>query len=152
MQRLNFEISIKAPVEHVVKIMLGKETFRLWTAEFEPTSDFEGSWGKGDKIYFTGIDENGKKGGMVSEIAEHIPNKFVSIRHYGILDGDREITEGKDVEKWAGGFENYTYEENDGVTTVFIAIDTTEEHAPYFNLTYPKALEKLKELCEHEKF
>jgi len=85
---------------------------------------------------------------MVSEIAEHIPNKFVSIRHYGILDGDREITEGELVEKWAGGFENYTYEEKDGVTTVSVEIDTTEDHVPYFNLTYPKALEKLKELCE----
>ncbi len=148
MQRLNFQIGIKAPVEHVVKIMLGKETFRLWTVEFEPTSDFEGSWGKGDKIYFTGTDENGKKSGMVSEIAEHIPNKFVSIRHYGILDDGREITEGEQVEKWAGGFENYTYEEKDGVTTVSVEIDTTEDHVEYFNLTYPKALEKLKELCE----
>ena len=148
MQRLNFQIGIKAPVDSVVKTMLGKDTFRLWTKEFEPTSDFEGSWGKGDKIYFTGTDENGKKGGMVSEIAEHIPNKFVSIRHYGILDGDREITEGELVEKWAGGFENYTYEEKDGVTTVSVEIDTTEDHVPYFNLTYPKALEKLKELCE----
>lgn len=148
MQRLNFQISIKAPADKVAGIMLGKDTFKLWTVEFEPTSDFEGSWGKGDKIYFTGTDENGKKGGMVSEIAEHIPNKFVSIRHYGILDGDREITEGEKVEKWAGGFENYTFDEADGVTTVRVELDTTEDHIPYFNLTYPKALERLKALCE----
>ncbi len=148
MQRLNFQISINAPADKVAKIMLGKETFKLWTVEFEPTSDFVGSWGKGDKIYFTSTDSDSKKSGMVSEIAEHIPNKFVSIRHYGILDDGREILEGEQVEKWAGGFENYIFEEIDGITTVKVELDTTEETIPYFNLTYPKALGRLKELCE----
>lgn len=148
MQRLHFQISIKAPADKVAGIMLGKDTFKLWTVEFEPTSDFVGSWGKGDKIYFTSTDSDSKKSGMVSEIAEHIPNKFVSIRHYGILDDGREITQGEKVEKWAGGFENYTFDETDGITTVRVEVDTTEDHIPYFNLTYPKALDRLKALCE----
>ena len=148
MQRLNFQIDIKAPADKVAGIMLGRETFRLWTAVFEPTSDFVGSWEKGSKIYFTSIGEGGQKQGMVSEIAEHIPNQFVSIRHYGILDDGREITEGEQVEKWAGGFENYTFEERDGITTVTVDLDSTEEHTSYFSEAFPKALEKLRELCE----
>lgn len=148
MQKLIYKISIEAPAEKVVEIMLGKETFKLWTVEFEPTSDFEGGWNKGDKIYFTAIGRDGKKGGMVSRIAEHVPNKFVSIEHYGILDNGIEITEGEQVEKWAGGHENYTYDELNGITTVTVDIDVTDEHLSYFNQTYPKALEKLKELCE----
>jgi len=148
MERLQYKIDINAPAAKVTELMLGKDTYKLWTAEFEPTSDFEGSWGKGDKIYFTGIDEEGKKGGMVSEIAEHIPHRFVSIRHYGILDDGKEITEGEQVEKWAGGFENYTYEEKDGVTTVTVDLDTTPDFIAYFDKTYPKALNRLKELCE----
>ncbi|HUH25610.1 MAG TPA: DUF1398 family protein, partial [Flavobacterium sp.] len=35
-----------------------------------------------------------------SEIIENIPNQFVSIRSYGILKGDTEITSGEEVEKW----------------------------------------------------
>ena len=85
---------------------------------------------------------------MVSEIAENIPNKFVSIRHYGILNGDTEITTGEEVEKWAGGLENYTFDENNGITTVTVEMDTTDEYVDYFNQTWRKALNKLKSILE----
>ncbi|WP_202912280.1 hypothetical protein [Sphingobacterium olei] len=85
---------------------------------------------------------------MVSEIVENIPYKFVSVRHYGILQGEIEITVGEEVEKWAGGFENYTFEEINGITTVTAEIDVTDDYLSYFNTTYPKALKKLKEICK----
>lgn len=131
--------------------MLGlkdKSSYEYWTSAFNPTSTYEGSWEKGSKIYFVGVDENGKKGGMVSEIEEHQPSNFISIRHYGFLDGDTEITTGEQVEKWAGGHENYSYEESNGITTVTVDIDTIDEYVDYFNNTYPKALDKLKEISE----
>ena len=52
------------------------------------------------------------------------------------------------MEKSAHGFENKTYEENNGTTTVTVDLDTTEDFLGYMNETYPKALDKLKELCE----
>lgn len=85
---------------------------------------------------------------MVSEIADNIPFRFVSIRHVGMLDGDNEITEGPEVEKWAGGLENYSFQEHNGMTTVTIEIDAEEEYLDYFNSTWSKALNKLKELAE----
>ncbi len=91
-----------------------------------------------------------KKGGMISEIAENIPSKFVSIRHYGILDGDHEITSGEQVEKWAGSLENYSLTKNNGVTTVEVELDTDDNYADYFNNTWPKALNKLKEISENQ--
>jgi hypothetical protein len=100
------------------------------------------------KMLFVGIDEKGEKGGMVSRIAENILNRFVSVNHYGLVKADKEITEGPEVEKWANGFENYTFEENNGTTTVTVDLDTTEDFLDYMNQTYPKALDKLKELCE----
>src|SRR5690606_20725871 len=127
MERLQYKIDINAPAAKVTELMLGKDTYKLWTAEFEPTSDSEGSWGKGDKIYFTGTDEEGKRSGLVSDIAEHIAQRFVSSRHDGILDKGKEITEGEQVEEWAGGFENYTDEEKDCVTTVAVDLDTTPD-------------------------
>ena len=147
MKKTNYKIEINAPASKVYETMIGKETYKQWTAEFNPTSDFEGGWNKGDKIYFTGEHE-GKKGGMIAEIAENIPNEFISIRHYGILEGDKEITSGPQVEGWAGGFENYSFEENNGVTTVSVEVDTNEEYLDYFDTTWPKALNKLKEISE----
>lgn len=156
MKKLQFKVSINAPVNKVYDIMLGinsKSTYEQWTSLFNPTSTYEGSWNKGSKILFIGVDEKGEKGGMVSRIAENIPNRFVSIQHYGLVKADKEITEGPEVEKWANGFENYTYEESNGPdsyggTTVTVDLDTTEDFLGYMNETYPKALNKLKEICE----
>lgn len=151
MKKLQFKVSINAPVSTIYDFMLGinsKSTYEQWTAVFNPTSTYEGSWNKGDKILFIGIDEKGEKGGMVSKITENIPYRFVSIQHYGLFKADKEITEGPEVEKWANGFENYTFEENNGTTTVTVDLDTTEDFLDYMNQTYPKALDKLKALCE----
>ncbi len=157
MKKLQFKVSIHAPISKVYDFMLGinsKSRYEQWTSLFNPTSTYEGSWGKGDKILFVGVDEKGEKGGMVSRIAENIPNQFVSIQHYGILKADKEITEGPEVEKWANGFENYSFEESSKVdgkpttTNVTVDLDTTEDFVNYMNETYPKALNKLKEICE----
>ena len=151
MRKLKFTKKINASAEKVYNTMLGInsiETYEGWTSEFNPTSTYEGKWDKGSKLYFIGTDENGKRGGMVSEIAENKPYQFISIRHYGILDGDKEITQGPEVEKWAGGLENYTFEEKDGVTTLLIEVDVTEDYVDYFNKTWPGALNKLQQLAE----
>ena len=151
MKKLQFKISINAPVNRVYDCMLGisnKSTYEQWTSLFNPTSTYEGTWDKGNKILFMGVNDKGEKGGMVSRIAENNPNQFVSIQHYGILKEDKEITEGPEVEKWANGFENYTFEENNGTSTVTVDLDTTEDFLDYMNQTYPKALDKLKEVCE----
>src|SRR5690554_383191 len=151
MKTKQFKIDIQAPVQKVYRTMLGlddKLNYETWAAEFNPTSTFEGNWEKGTKILFAGTDENGEKGGMIAEIAENIPNKFVSIRSYGILKGETEITTGEEVEKWAGGLENYSFEERNEITTVTVEIDIIEKYMDYFNTTYPKALSKLKELLE----
>jgi hypothetical protein len=99
-------------------------------------------------MLFIGVDEKGEKGGMVSKIVENIPNQFVSIQHYGLVISGKEITEGPEVEKWANGFENYSFEESNGTIVVTIDIDTIEDFIDYMNESYPKALDKLKEICE----
>lgn len=151
MEKLQFKVNINAPVARVYDIMLGissKSTYEQWTALFNPTSTYEGNWDKGNKILFVGVDEKGEKGGMVSRIVENTPNRFVSIQHYGLLNAGQEITTGLEVEKWANGFENYTFEENEGTAAVTVDLDTTAEFVGYMNESYPKALARLKEICE----
>lgn len=151
MRRLQYTINILASAAKVYDTMLGisdKSTYEQWTAAFNPTSTYEGSWEKGSKIRFIGVDEQGEKGGMLSRIEDHVPNRFVSIQHYGILKGNDEITSGPEVDQWANGYENYTFDGGEGSTTVIVDLDTTEDFVDYMNGQYPKALEKLKEICE----
>jgi hypothetical protein len=151
MIKLQFKKEINAPAQKVYETMLGlidKNTYQQWTAIFNPTSTYEGNWSKDSKIYFVGVDENGKKGGMVSKIVAHDVAQFVSIQHYGFLDGETEITTGEQVEKWTGGHENYTYCESNGTTLVTVDLDTIDDYLEYFNNTYPAALNKLKEVIE----
>jgi hypothetical protein len=153
MANLQFKILINATVTKIYDCMLGinsKSTYEQWTALFNPTSTYEGSWDKESKVLFVGVDEKGEKGGMVSRIAENIPNQFVSIQHYGLFKAGKEITEGPEVKKWANGFENYTFEESNGTGTVTVdLLNIPEEFVGYMNDAYPKALEKLKEICEN---
>jgi uncharacterized protein YndB with AHSA1/START domain len=153
MKKLSFEARIMAPAEKVYRAMLGlddKKTYEAWSAIFNPTSTYEGSWEKGAKIRFVGLDENGNKGGMVSEIAEHLPAKFVSIRHLGLLAGESEVFDGEEVKQWADGLENYTFEEKDGVTIVHVETDTVPEYESFFKESWPKALGKLKDMVEKD--
>lgn len=148
MVRLHFETEINAPVKKVFRLMLADKTYRQWTQLFNPTSRFEGSWEKGSKILFLGTDEQGNEAGMVSRIKDNIPNRFISIEHYGVIADGKEITSGPEVEKWAGGLENYTFEEKNGKTLLSVDTDTTNEYKNYFEETWPRALEKIKEICE----
>jgi len=52
------------------------------------------------------------------------------------------------VEKWSGGLETYRFEENNGTTTVIVELDTIDDYLDYFKNTYPRAMDKLKEICE----
>ena len=128
--------------------MLEPTTYSEWTSEFNPSSHFIGSWEKGSKILFLGTDHNGTRGGMVSRIRENIPNRFVSIEHLGIVEDGKEIYNGQKVEEWAGALENYTFIDNVRDTLLEIDLDVDSDYGDYFAETWPKALGKLKSICE----
>ncbi len=148
METLQFKTTIKADVEKVYHSMLGKETFKEWTAVFNPTSRYEGNWDKGSKIRFIGESKEGKQEGMVGIVRENKPFEFVSVEYIALVDDDKEVVTGPGVEEWLNTFENYTFEESNGETTVTVDIDMNDEMIAYFKEKYPEALNKLKEICE----
>jgi uncharacterized protein YndB with AHSA1/START domain len=148
LEMMHFETLIEAPVEKVYHNMLDEKHYEQWTSAFNPGSHYEGSWEKGAKILFLGTDQNGVQGGMVSRIRENIPNKFVSIEHLGVVQDGREITSGKEVDGWAGALENYTFKQSNGKTLLSVDMDVNEEFKTYFQDTWPRALDKLKAMCE----
>ncbi len=149
LERLHFEITINKPVKDVYRIMFDQKKWEEWTAEFNPTSHFKGTWEKGSKMLFLGTNQNGSEGGMVSRIKEHIPRQFVSIEYLGVIHEGKEYTTGKEAEPWAGGLENYSFSEKDGKTRLSVDADTNREHKSYFITTWPKALNRLKSICEN---
>lgn len=148
MEQLQFEKRINASANLVFDKMLSKDTYEQWTYHFNPGSTFEGTWEKGSKIYFIGPQDDGKKEGMVGMIAENIPGKLLTISHLGFLSGDQEITSGESVDSWSGAIEEYSFEEKDGVTTLKVRVDVTDDHKDYFAKVWPLALDELKSICE----
>lgn len=145
---LHYETEIQAPVALVFEKMLEDESYRLWTAPFSPGSFYEGTWEKGSKIYFLMIDENGEKSGMVSQILDHIPQRYISIEHLGMIDKGKEVLTGPEVEAFQGVTENYTFYSKNDKTLLLVDIESVGEYKDHFNEMWPKALDKLKEICE----
>ena len=148
MDKLKFSIVINAPKEKVWDTMLEDKTYRIWTEEFTPGSHYIGSWDEGSKILFLGPANDGKLGGMVSRIKENKLHKFISIEHLGeVLDGIEDTTSDR-VKIWAGALENYTFIDKDDKTELVVDMDINEEFKEMFEGMWPKALQKLKSLCE----
>jgi len=148
MSKLNFSIVIDAPISKVWDTMLEDKTYRIWTEEFSPGSHYIGNWNQGSKILFLGPSNDGKLAGMVSRIIENKFHKYISIEHLGeVYDGVEDTTSDR-VKVWAGALENYTFNNKDGKTELVVDLDINEEFVEMFEGMWPKALQKLKSLCE----
>jgi hypothetical protein len=149
MTKLHYSAFINAPREKVWNTMLEDSTYRQWTEAFGPGSFYKGDWSEGSKILFIGIDpKTGEEAGMVSRIAENKPQEFISIEHMGLYANGQEDTASEEARKWSPAFENYTFTEKDNGTEIQVDMDANEEYADMFNGQWPKALEKLKRMCE----
>jgi hypothetical protein len=148
METLRFSTAINAGKQRVWDTMLNDETYREWTKAFNETSYYEGKWEKGAEIRFLGCDEKGEVGGMLSRIKEIEKYRYVSIEHLGMINKGIVDTTSDEVRKWAGALENYTLQEKDGKTEVFVETQVDPAYTSMFQGMWPKALETLKMLCE----
>ncbi|MET0391549.1 MAG: SRPBCC domain-containing protein [Chitinophagaceae bacterium] len=146
MEKQQFNITIDAPREKVWDILWADDTYRKWTSVFSEGSHAETDWQKGSKVLFL----DGKGSGMVSTIADNIPNEYLSIRHLGVVNDGVEDLESEKVKEWAGAMENYTLKSVDGKTELIVDMDINDEYKDYFKNTWPKALDKVKELAENQ--
>lgn len=149
MKKLHFEIDIKASRETVWDAIVNEAKYREWCSEFNAGSYFEGGWNKGDSIRFLALDAQGEKEGMISEIAKSDYPEYISIKHIGYVSKGKEDTTSDEVKKWTPSYENYTLKEMNGQATRFMVdMDTVEEWSAMFEEMWPRALRKLKAVCE----
>ena len=144
MKTLQFSIDIAAPADRVHDLMIGDASYRQWTAAFTEGSYYEGSWREGERIRF--MSPSGE--GMVAEIAKYTPGAFISIRILGFIADGQEDTYSEAVTSWAPAYENYRFDAIPGGTRLVVDQDVFETFEQHMTDTWPKALERLKVLCE----
>ena len=142
--RLEFSIEIKAKKNTIWKALWNESSYREWVSVF-----FEGSyaitenWKEGSKVHFLAPDQNG----IYSIIEKHIPNKIIQFRHIGnVLEGKEQPID-EETKKWSGATEIYTLTKKKDSYALAVEIDVMDEHLEFMTLTFPKALEKVKNNC-----
>ena len=145
MVKLNYEITITAPIDAVWKTMSEHGLYEKWACAFSPDSTFEGVFEQGNEIKF--IDPN--RGGTKARLDKVVKHKEVRATHIATITKEGvEETTGPMTKKWIGSKEGYIFIEDDGKTTVKVEIETNSDFAEMFENMWPKALIKLKEVCE----
>jgi len=141
---LEFTIDIAAPRARVWDTMLAQDSYREWTAAFAPGSHYEGSWDQGAEIRFLAPTGDG----MVSEIAENRRHEFIRIRHLGEIAKGQVDRTSERVRAWAPAYETYTFTEAPQGTHLRATVETLSDWEGHMNESFPKALQRLKEICE----
>ncbi len=144
MKRSTFKTTIEAPREKVWEVLWGETTYPAWTAVFSEGSRAETDWQEGSKVLFLSPEGDG----MLSKISVSRSPEFMSFEHLGFVSDGEEDTESDAAKEWAGAKENYTLKTVDGKTELVVEMDIAEDHLDDFLETWPKALEKVKELAE----
>lgn len=149
------EIEINANIEKVWEKMLEDKWYRLWTIEFNPSGSWyekenQGEFVVGEKVKFLG-EMDGSLGGMLSFVKDVRKFEFISFEHRGYIQDGKEVTDTSEILSWAPAFEKYTFEKiNENKTKVFISMESSVLYADMMAEMWPKALLKLKEICENE--
>lgn len=144
MEKLQFSCEINAPKDKVWSALWNEASYRKWTRVFSEGSYAQSDWQEGSSIRFLSPDGNG----IYGTIEKLVPNKVMSFRHLGVIKGGVEQAADEETKKWSGARESYTLAEAGNKTQLTVAMDTVPEHKAYFEETFPKALQLVKELAE----
>lgn len=146
MKKLEYNIQIDANKQKVWNTMLAPDTYKQWTNVSWPGSTYEGKWEKNEDLRFVSAEQGG---GTLATLTEFRPHEYLLAEHVAILlaDGSEDRTS-EAAKGWVGTTESYTFQESNGKTNLKVEIKTAPEWADMFDEGWPKALDKLKEICE----
>jgi hypothetical protein len=144
MKKLESKINITASRQKVWDTMLGPETYKKWVNAAWPGSYYEGNWKEGENIKFISPGQ----GGTLATLIECRPYEFILAKHIAVITSEGTEDRDSDAAKsWIGTTESYTFTENNGVTELKTVMKTNPEWEKML-ADWPKALAKLKEICE----
>lgn len=141
---MQFTVDIHAPKEVVWQTLWQDNSLRQWAGIIDPGTHMVGELKEGGEVQF--ISGNGY--GVTTLVDKLTPGEFVLLKH----QADTQDSGAHEREKeWTGGKESYELTENNGTTTLTAIFDVPTEMREYFQLNYPKAFNKVKELAEDKK-
>lgn len=142
MKQMQFAIAIHASKAKVWSTLWQDASFREWAGIIDPGTYMVGELKEGNEVQYISA-ENGY--GVTSLVEKLVAGEFLLLRHSA---DTQEV--GKRVRKkeWTGGLESYSLVEKNGLTTLKAAFDVPAGMEDYFQIHYPRALERVKILAE----
>ena len=145
MKKLESKIEIAAPAQKVWETMTGPESYKEWVNVAWPGSYYKGKWGKGENIRFL----SSRNEGTLATLVECKLAEYVFAKDIAVLKSDgTEDRDSKEAKSWIGTTEAYTFSERNGKTELKTEMNTEPEWEEMLGDSWPKALAKLKEICE----
>lgn len=145
MKTLEFKISIAADKQKVWNMMLSPETYKEWISVSFPGSHYEGTWKQGETIKFL----SPGYGGTLATLVECKPFELVVAKHIAVINADGTEDRSSSVaQTWIGTTETYTFTGSNGNTELRVEMDIYPEWEKMFTESWPKTLDKLKQICE----
>lgn len=141
MKEMQFEIVIRAPREKIWATLWQDRTFREWADLIDAGTYMVGDLKEGNTVQFISAEGYG----VTSLVSALIPDEYVLFKHQA--DTQHEGSNSRD-DQWTGGRESYTLMDDDGATTLTMSFDVPVELEKAMSESYPKALQKVKELSE----
>jgi uncharacterized protein YndB with AHSA1/START domain len=143
-ERVTFELEIKASPQTVWSKLWDKDNYTLWTDPFCEGSYFTGELIQGSRVHF--LSPTGE--GMYSDVAFLIENKLMMFKHIGVVKDLKELPLDEETETWTGSYENYRLSEIPTGTKLIVEVDTIADYKAYMEEKFPLALQRLREVCE----
>jgi hypothetical protein len=143
MPYIDKSIIINTTPDKIYSAIITKSKYEKWACEFMEGSSYIGDWDIDSKIIFTSNSDAGKSFGMLGIISENIPNKFISIKVYGMIENGVEKTDIIDFPSYEC---YYFFDKNDGTTEFRVIVETSKDYHEDMLTLWDKALLKLQQV------
>ena len=147
MKTFQSKIDIGVNAKKVWDTMIHPDSYKEWVNVAWPGSYYEGNWGPGQNVKFI----SPGRGGTLVQIVEYRPYEYILAEHVAVINADgTEDRDSESAKNWIGATESYTFHQVNGKTELETEMNTNPEWGQMFADSMPKALAKLKEICERK--
>lgn len=141
-----YSIEIAAEKEKVWFSLWHHDNYAKWTQVFcEGSNVVHNNWEQGTRVHFLALDGNG----MYSTILTNQPNEKMVFEHIGNLHNFEEQPIDEESAAWTGAKESYELEVVPNGVVLHAVVDIYEPYLDFFDTSFPKGLEKVKEMAEN---
>lgn len=143
MTNLHYKVILNNNVEYVFDKFFEIENYKQWTKPFNPHSNYSGSFGLNNEVFFH--DQNND--GMKVEITKYEVNKIVEFTYVSSIENGVETK----FENSHKNFERYTFRNlQDELVMIDIALCIPEEYLEFFEKAWAQSIDIIHDLFDNE--